>query len=134
MSLSVIEVWDATLPGDRVHSGTLELDSSTTTLRELIRVRVAEDLRTFRASPSSRQAPLVQLEESEILLNGQKSERPLDEETQVQRACASFKKNGYLVFVNGRQICDLDETIDLLESPAGQPEVEFLKLIPLIGG
>jgi hypothetical protein len=76
----------------------------------------------------------VQLDDSEFLLNGRKSDPRIDEETQVQRAYASFRKNGFLVFVNGRQICDLEESIELRDMETGQLEVEFLKLIPLIGG
>lgn len=131
----MIDIWDATLPGDRKRAGTLQLNSANTTLRELIRARVCEDLRSFNESRTAGFVPLVQLEDSEILLNGdRKSNRLADEEIQVQRAYASFHKNGFLVFVNGRQICDLEEMIELRADPAGQLEVEFLKLIPLIGG
>ncbi|MEU4695315.1 hypothetical protein [Actinoplanes sp. NPDC023714] len=46
-----------------------------------------------------------------------------------QRAVESFSRNGFVVLVGGRQVEDLDETVDL----SGGAEVTFLRLVPLAG-
>ena len=75
---------------------------------------------------------LVQPEESERILNGfrMRDKRRLDWEVQFQRACASFDRNGFLLIVDGRQVMGLDEPLELQE----ESEVQFVKLVPLIGG
>ncbi len=59
-----------------------------------------------------------------------KAPRPLDWEVQFERACTSFERNGFLVLVDGRQVSELDERIDLL----ADSEIQFVKLVPLVGG
>jgi hypothetical protein len=75
---------------------------------------------------------LVQPEESEQILNGfrMKVQRPLDWKVQFERACSSFDRNGFLVLVDGRQVSELDESITL----RADSEVQFVKLVPLVGG
>jgi hypothetical protein len=75
---------------------------------------------------------LVQPEESEQILNGfrLRVQRPLDWEVQFERACSSFERNGFLVLVDGSQVSELDERIDL----RADSEVQFVKLVPLVGG
>jgi hypothetical protein len=75
---------------------------------------------------------LVQPEESEQILNGfrLKTKRLLDWEVQCRRAYFSFEKNGFLVLVNGKQVTELDERFDLKENS----EIDFIKLVPLVGG
>lgn len=41
-----------------------------------------------------------------------------------------FERNGFLVLVDGRQVSELDERIEL----RADSEVEFVKLVPLVGG
>ena len=75
---------------------------------------------------------LVQPDESERILNGfrMRTQRPIDWEVQFKRACSSFERNGFLLLVDGQQVGDLDERIDL----RADSEVQFLKLVPLVGG
>jgi hypothetical protein len=75
---------------------------------------------------------LVQPEESERILNGfrLRTRRPLDGSVQFDRACRSFEKNGFLLIVDGRQAIGLDERIQLRPDS----EVQFVKLVPLVGG
>jgi hypothetical protein len=54
----------------------------------------------------------------------------LDWQKQFAKAIASFNGNGFLVFIDDRQINDLDEAIHLTP----ETQVTFLKLVPLIGG
>ncbi|NHO85139.1 hypothetical protein HA073_29415 [Micromonospora sp. CMU55-4] len=56
--------------------------------------------------------------------------RRLDWERQADAACAAFARNGFVLLVGDRQVEDLDEEIDLL----ADPEVAFVRLVPLVGG
>jgi hypothetical protein len=49
---------------------------------------------------------------------------------QCRRAYSSFEKNGFLVLVDGKQVTELDSPFDLHENS----EIEFIKLVPLVGG
>ena len=73
---------------------------------------------------------LVQPEENERILNGVRERPFLDWQKQYAKAIASFNGNGFLVFIDDRQITDLDEAIQLTP----QTQVTFLKLVPLVGG
>lgn len=51
-------------------------------------------------------------------------------EKEVQKALGAFQANRYSVFVNGKQITDLDETLDLDKTD----RVVFLNILQLRGG
>ena len=48
----------------------------------------------------------------------------------VGRALSAFEKNGFMLFADGRQLSDLDQTIAILP----RTDVTFIKLVPLKGG
>ena len=85
------------------------------TARELIGSRVRQEVERYNQSLPEVFRGLVQPEESEQILNGfrLKTKRPLDWEVQIQRACSSFERNGFLLLVDGQQVADLDAEIDL---------------------
>lgn len=127
-----ILIFDAPLHGERIATGGIRLDASSVTLRDLIRGRLQQEVeRHNQVLPEIFQG-LVQPEESEQILNGYrlKTKRPLDWEVQCRRACSSFEKNGFLVLVDGKQVTDLDMHCDLHENS----EIEFIKLVPIVGG
>ena len=127
-----ILIFDAPLHGERTAAGGIRLDAGPVTLRELIRGRLQQEVERYnQALPETFQG-LVQPEESEQILNGYrlKTRRPLDWQVQCRRAWSSFEKNGFLVLVDGRQVTELDVQFDLHENS----EVDFIKLVPLIGG
>src|ERR1700758_4136159 len=127
-----IQLFDAPLHGARTVAGGILLDAGPATLRDLIRGRLQQEVERYnQALPETFQG-LVQPEESELILNGYrlKTKRPLDWEVQCCRACSSFEKNGFLVLVNGKQVTELDVQLDLHEDS----EIDFIKLVPLIGG
>jgi hypothetical protein len=103
------------------------------TLRELIRRRVTREVEQFNRERPEIFEGLVQPEESEQILNGYRVKlhylRTLDAEQQFERAIQAFDKQCFLVISSGRQVESVDEEIDL-----GAGEVEFIKLVPLIGG
>lgn len=127
-----ILIFDSPLHGERRTAGGIRLDMGTVTLRDLIRGRLQQEVERYnQALPETFQG-LVQPEESEQILNGfrLKTKRPLDWEVQCRRACSSFEKNGFLVLIDGKQVTELDVPFDLHEDS----EIDFIKLVPLIGG
>ncbi len=102
------------------------------TAKELIRSRVQQEVEQHNQSLPEVFRGLVQPEESEQILNGfrMRTKRPLDWKVQFERACSSFERNGFLLLVDGRQVSELDARIDLRPDS----EVQFVKLVPLVGG
>ena len=125
-----LEVFDETTAGQRHSVGAFQFETATLTLRELIRLRVQQEVARFNAMEREEFRGLIQPEESERILNGAR-ERPLpDWEKQFAKAITAFRGNGFLVLIDGCQITDLDETIRL----TAQTQITFLKLVPLVGG
>ncbi|KAB8191599.1 hypothetical protein FH608_030590 [Nonomuraea phyllanthi] len=100
--------------------------------RELVRLRVREEVARHNAAPSHHFRGLVRPSDAEAELNGyrMRTARRLDWETQADAAEAAFARNGFLLLVGDRQIVDLDTEIDLTADPV----VSFVKLVPLVGG
>src|SRR2546425_2018431 len=121
-----IHIWDEVIPGQRSPAETLTVPQARITIRELIRSRVRQEVERHNQSLPEVFCGLVQPEESEQILNGfrMKVQRPLDWEVQFERACSSFERNGFLLLVDGRQVTELDERIDL----RADSEVQFVKL------
>jgi len=102
------------------------------TVRELVRLRVREEVARYNAQPSHHFRGLVRPEDAEVELNGYRlrSVRRLNWERQADVAERAFARNGYFVLVGDRQVEDLDEVVDL----SGDPELVFVKLVQLVGG
>jgi hypothetical protein len=100
--------------------------------RELVRLRVREEVARHNAAPATRFRGLVRPLDAEVELNGYRmgAARRIEWERQADIAEAAFLRNGFLLLVGDRQIDDLSETIDL----AVDPVVSFVKLMPLVGG
>ncbi|MEU4326782.1 hypothetical protein [Nonomuraea dietziae] len=100
--------------------------------RELVRLRVREEVARYNAAPSPRFHGLVKPSDAEAELNGyrMRTARKLDWEKQADAAEAAFARNGFLLLVGDRQIEDLDTQIDLTVDQV----VSFVKLVPLVGG
>lgn len=130
--MPTLHISDEVIPGARSEARVVTVPQTATTPRELIRCRIREEVERHNESPAQVFHGLVQPEESELILNGFRlqTRRPLCWEAQFERACASFLRNGFLLIVDGRQVSQLDELIEL------QPEsdVQFVKLVPLVGG
>ncbi|GGK24333.1 hypothetical protein GCM10008955_17360 [Deinococcus malanensis] len=113
---------------------TLDFLEEHVTVRELIRRRVYEEVTEYNARQPEVFQGLIQPTDAERTLNGYrlKAWRKLDWEAQYQRATEAFKKHGFVVLVDERQVDDLDEQVHLrLDRPT---EVTFLKLVALVGG
>jgi hypothetical protein len=127
-----IRMFDAPLHGQRTAADRISLNVGPATLRALIRGRLQQEVERFNQALPETFRGLVQPEESEQILNGfrMKTKRPLDWEAQCRRAYSSFERNGFLVLVDGKQVTELDSTLDLHEDS----EIDFIKLVPLVGG
>ncbi|MFI0349033.1 hypothetical protein [Actinomadura sp. 9N407] len=102
------------------------------TARELIRLRVREEVARHNARPVHRFNGLVQPDEAEVELNGYRPReaRRLDWERQAEIAERAFLSNGFFMLAGDRQVEELDEEIDL----TGDPDLVFIKLVALAGG
>ena len=127
-----LRIWDEIIPGQRSFARALIVQQSRMTARDLIGSRVRQEVERYNQSLPEVFCGLVQPEESEQILNGfrLKTKRPLDWEVQFQRACGSFERNGFLLLIDGQQVVELDQHIDLKTDS----EVQFVKLVPLVGG
>ncbi len=130
-----LTVRDESLTGEQYGEWVLELDESTRmgnqiTVRELIEARVLKEAARQNAVGVNREersrATLVRPERRHPRL----ARRPIDPEAQVKRAIDGFTRHEMLVLVGDRQADSLDESIDL----DTQPEVSFVRLVPLVGG
>jgi len=102
------------------------------TVEEIIRLRVRDEVARHNAAPRPRFRGLVQPMDTEVELNGYRLATPrrLDWEKQADVAVRAFGRNGFLMFVGGRQVMDLGEIVDL----GVAHDVAFVKLVQLVGG
>ncbi|GAA3469850.1 hypothetical protein [Nonomuraea roseola] len=100
--------------------------------RELVRLRVREEVARYNAAPSHHFRGLVKPSDAEAELNGyrMRTARKLDWEKQADAAETAFARNGFLLLIGDRQIEDLNTQIDLTVDQV----VSFVKLVPLVGG
>ncbi|MFI1760599.1 hypothetical protein ACH41H_00750 [Streptomyces sp. NPDC020800] len=101
-------------------------------VRELIRLRVREEVARHNARPGHRFNGLVRPDDAENELNGYRLREPrrIDWERQAEIAERAFLANGFFVLAGDRQVDDLDEVVDL----GADPDLVFIKLVALVGG
>jgi hypothetical protein len=102
------------------------------TVRELITLRVREEVARHNARPSDRFQGLVRPDDAEAELNGYRLREPrrIDWERQAEIAERAFLANGFFVLAGDRQVDHLDEVVDLTVDP----DLVFVKLVALAGG
>ena len=120
------------LGGDEVGGFTLDVLAARITVRELIRARVANEVRDYNLSQPEYFRGLVQPTDAERTLNGFKMRkgRRIDPEKQFELAIKAFYTNGFILLVDDRQVDELEEEIEVRPDTT----VTFLKLVPLVGG
>ena len=118
--------------GKTEHTFTVHVSGEMISVRELIRLRVTQEVEDFNSRQPAVFRMLVQPNDTERTLNGFKFHKPrfVDPEAQYQKAIEAFEGNGFIVLVDDFQVQNLDDEIAL------HPEtsVTFLKLVPLVGG
>jgi hypothetical protein len=102
------------------------------TVREILRLRVREEVARHNAAPSRRFAGLVRPDGAETVPGGYRlrQTRRLDWERQADIAERAFAGNGFIMLLGDRQVEDLDEIVEL----DTHAEVVFIKLVQLVGG
>jgi hypothetical protein len=130
--MASVTIRDETATGRAVDSWVLPELPPTVTARELVRCRVREEVARFNAARGEYFRGLVQPTGAEVTGSGfrLRHRRALDWQQQADAACQAFNRNGFVMFVGERQVEDLDEEVDL----AGDPQVAFVRLVPLVGG
>jgi hypothetical protein len=130
--VATVTVRDETATGRVIDSWPLPGMPERMSARELVRLRVREEVARFNASQAEHFRGLVRPTDAEATLNGYRiaSGRWLDWERQADAACAAFARNGFVLLVGDRQVDDLDEEIDLRSAP----DLAFVRLVPLVGG
>ncbi|MEU4829463.1 hypothetical protein [Streptosporangium sp. NPDC023615] len=130
--MATVTFRDETATGRTTEEFTLPGLPESITARELVRLRVREEVARFNAAPSTRFTGLVRPVEAETELNGYRTgaKRRIDWEKQADIAERAFRRNGFVLLVGERQVDDLSEVIDLTADPV----VSFIKLVPLVGG
>ncbi len=120
------------LGGDEDRAFTLEVLEGRITVRELIRARVANEVRDYNLSQPEYFRGLVQPTDAERSLNGFKMRkgRRIDPDKQFELAIKAFYSNGFILLVNDRQVDELEDEIEIRPDTT----VTFLKLVPLVGG
>ncbi len=110
----------------------VSLPSERISVRQLIEVRVCQEVEAFNAQQGEFFNGLVQPTGAELTLNGfhLKQKRAIDAQEQCRKALEAFERNGFILLVDQRQAASLDEVLEV--SP--QTQVSFLRLVPLVGG
>ena len=127
-----ITVLDETTAAKTKATFVLELDTRRLSARELIRQRVRQEVARFNAQRPEVFQGLIQPADSETELNGYRLRkfRTLDWEKQFEAAVRSFEANGFFLLVDGKQVESLDQELELDSTST----VQFIKLVPLVGG
>ena len=109
------------------------------TVRELINLRVYNE---FTSAKLAHESSALRVKEIRKELGGKPESQfvwmdspgKLDLESsweiEAEKACVGFQSGQYMILGAGRQLSDLDE--EFILEPEG--EVQFIRLIPLIGG
>jgi len=130
--ITTVMVYDETAAGTRTHTVSLEFLTMRTSVRELIRTRVHEEVRAHSRPVSRYGRSSVDPGEAEQMLNGYKP-RPggqIDEEEHFRHALTAFESNGFFILVDDQQVTSLDGEIVL----AHDTTIRFIRLLPLVGG
>lgn len=130
--MAKLMVRDETMSGRATESWVLPDVQDEISARELLRLRVREEVARFNATSTEVFRGLVRPADSRETPDGfvVREGRRLDWEVQADTACAAFERNGFVMLVGERQIDDLDEMIDV----SCDRTVSFIRLVPLVGG
>ena len=130
--MPTIAVFDETTAGTKTRVLTLDSLEAKVTARELIRMRVYQEVQDYNRTKGEIFRGLVQPTATERVLNGYKVKecRQIDWEEQFKKAVEAFASNGFIILVDKQQVDQLDQVITL----GADTEVSFLKLVPLVGG
>jgi hypothetical protein len=133
MDMITIKISDNTLSGKELNSLQLQLASTLTTAKKIISERIQHEVARYnQAEQQLRFNGLVQPTQAEMTLNNyeNKPKRTIDAVVQCRKAYDAFEHNGFFLLVDDKQIIELDEAFTISEVST----VQFVKLVPLVGG
>ena len=127
-----LKIKDELSTGEIISEGLVNFPAEKITVQALIEARVTQEVEKYNAKMSGEFKGLVQPCDTEKLLNGYslKEGKEVNAEQQRKAAITAFKKNGFFMLVNDKQVTELEEVI--LVTP--KTVVSFIKLVPLVGG
>lgn len=131
-TMKTITIQDESATGKILNQLLLDLEDEVITIKDLIRLRVTNEVTTYNAHQGTKFQGLVQPTELEKQLNkpNNRQKRLIDAEKQFYVAMEAFQNNGFFVLVDNKQITDPNEEIVLTNNTP----VSFIKLTPLVGG
>src|SRR4051794_32309080 len=107
-------VRDETTAGETLRELELQLLDERTTVRELIRARVHQEVRRHNAEKAINPfRGLVQPSDRERALNRPPKHRRVDPEKQAEVAVDAFARGSVLLLVDDRQVTELDDEVSL---------------------
>lgn len=129
--MATVLVRDETIGGHTPREWSLELPAEQTTVRELIRSRVYQEVQDFNLGQKTEFLGLVQPEGLHPSPAGKRrAPREIDWKSQFDLALRAFRENQLLLLVDDRQVESLDQLIEIGSST----RVTFLRLVLLVGG
>ncbi len=131
-SIKIFDTTTASIGKKPENSFTVRVSGEAVSVRELIRLRIFQEVEEYNQRQPEVFRMLVQPGEAERTLNGYKFQKPraIEPQAQFEKAVEAFNGNGFIVLVDDRQVSTLDDEIALRPDTS----VTFLKLIPLVGG
>ena len=130
--IAIVVVYDESSSGERLNTVRLRLPTMQVSLRDLIRARVQQEAQRFNLERPVVFRALVQPSEAQEIDRGFRlaQHRDVDWERQADAALDAFGNRSFFVLLNGRDVDDLDASVDL--SPPN--EISFVRMMPVIGG
>lgn len=134
-----LKIYDKTLGGNQRFVRELTLVSERMTVRQVIEARLDAEIATMKAQAAdvarAGESTLVMPAFVETTLNGPRSYGParrhdIDRAAQVEVVVKAFRENKLLMFVDNRQVTELDQEIGF----GANSTVTFIRLVPLVGG
>jgi hypothetical protein len=132
ITLTISDRSTATLTGQPDQTFTLVCPQQQMTVRELLRLRIWQEVEAYNRQAGEYFHGLVQPGDAERTLNGYRlrQPRPIDPQRQFELAQQAFEQNGFVILVGAQQAESLDQVVDLADTAS----LTFLKLLPLVGG
>lgn len=127
--MATVLVRDETFGGHAPREWSLELPAERTTVRELIRSRVYQEVQDYNLGQKSEFLGLVQPEGLHPA-GKRRASREIDWKSQFELALRAFRENQLLLLVDDRQVESLDQVVEIGLST----RITFLRLVLLVGG
>ncbi len=128
----ILTIKDETFTGEIINEFNIEMDSSTSTVKEIISSRVKHEVEEYNSKAKEQFMGLIVPTDTEKHLNGYKLKngKVIDYEEQIYIALNAFSKNAYFMLIDDIQVESLEQKIILKPNT----KISFVKLTPLVGG